>query len=319
MSQIHGETSDGDHRAIACDDDGNLLSAIATSSEAYAALANIVAALGTGASGSLHSDLTTLATALGASGTLAGLCGGIYHATTPTKVDGSAGRIEQDARGATYVQACVAYQKYILPPVTGTGSMTLNSTPASLTLGPCDGVAVNYSSFPIQIAGDLADNDFILNDEGFDAEAGVSWTYGANWSHVGSSAVAATASASVSQANRLTIGQRYLIVYSIGTYTSGTVTAYCGTTVGAARTVAATWSEIIRCAGNTTFSLTGVSFVGAIGDCWAFPLTKAIDSCSSQPMRLKRIGGFCSGTTVVDPTQTAGHGLWAEWYRKPAA
>jgi hypothetical protein len=65
----------------------------------------------------------------------------------------------------------------------------------------------------------------------------------------------------------LEIGKYYQITYTISDYSAGTFKAQCGTTVGTSRNANGTYTEVLKCTGDTNLDLFGVSpFAGKIDD-----------------------------------------------------
>jgi len=70
---------------------------------------------------------------------------------------------------------------------------------------------------------------------------------------------------SASQTIPLVVGQTYEVTFTVSNWTAGSVQAALGTTLGTARGADGTYSQYIKCVGNTTFGLTaGATFAGSI-------------------------------------------------------
>lgn len=199
-------------------------------------------------------------------------------------------------------------------PVRASGDVTTGYfTPE--TLANCHCNRVGYSASPVQIVGDYYDDGPRLANEEFTADT--DWTKGAGWAITGGAAVATAASASISQTAKLVIGQRYLVVFGL-TNASGTVTPYCGTTAGTARGGTPgsnkVYAEILQCAGNTDFLLTGAALSGSIPFAMAIPVQPPQDVNQIDPTSYSRIVALCSAGALVDPSAAA-QGIWALTYR----
>ena len=93
------------------------------------------------------------------------------------------------------------------------------------------------------------------------------WTKGAGWTISGGVATQAGAGTDpLYQDLGLGIGKFYVVTFEITSITAGAVTAYCGGSgVGTARSAVGTYTEVIACAGNSTFYMQqDASFEGSI-------------------------------------------------------
>lgn len=103
--------------------------------------------------------------------------------------------------------------------------------------------------------------DELLNGT-FDADT--NWTKGAGWTIASGLATAAASSADLSQTVApLTAGLYYEVTYTISGRTAGTVTPVIGGTVGTARSVNGTYTEILL-AGTTAFLMRPAAFTGSV-------------------------------------------------------
>ncbi len=100
----------------------------------------------------------------------------------------------------------------------------------------------------------------ILNGDFHDA---ADWVHDGTWVLGGGIATAAASNTALSEAV-LYVGGKYRVRYTVTVRTGGTIRASCGTTLGAVRNQAGTYTEDLVCAGNTTFALTGTGFSGSI-------------------------------------------------------
>ena len=213
------------------------------------------------------------------------------------------------------VTACLGYGYRYSLPVQASGDVTATWATQGFFPYP-DGVVVRYASGTgLQLAGDLSDRT-VLDDEGFDDDS--EWTAGTGWAVTGSAAVATSASDSISQASKLTIGERYVVVFKI-TNSAGTVTPYCGATAGTARggtpVTDKVYAEIIACATAETFALTGSGFSGSIPWAIAVPIGPEIpNGVCQQPYSYRRLVAAVSGTSVL-ALSSAGEGVWPMWLR----
>jgi len=93
--------------------------------------------------------------------------------------------------------------------------------------------------------------DGLVTNGTFDTDT--DWTKGTGWT-IGSGVATKTAGtqSNLTQTSGLTIGQKYMITFTITAYTAGNFIPYLGSTgAGTARTAVGTYSEVITCAGTT--------------------------------------------------------------------
>jgi hypothetical protein len=213
------------------------------------------------------------------------------------------------------VEAAVGLTRRQLLPVQAAGDVT--ATWAGTTFEtPSDGVVVQYdSALGVCLAADYADRGTILLDESFDDAT--QWTAGTGLTISEGACVGATATADVSQASRLVIGETYLVVFGL-TATAGTVTPYCGTTAGTARGSGGVedkvYAEVIVAAGSTTFKLAGAGFTGSIPFVAAIPVGPFTPNGLRIPDSFSRIAAAIASGAIV-ALSSAGEGVWPLWLR----
>ncbi|MFA4972835.1 MAG: hypothetical protein WC683_09495 [bacterium] len=80
------------------------------------------------------------------------------------------------------------------------------------------------------------------------------WAKGADWTINGGVAKHAAVGANDLTQACLTVGNTFIITYTVTQQTAGNITVYAGTTAGTARTAPGTYTETLLCAGNTTLA-----------------------------------------------------------------
>lgn len=106
----------------------------------------------------------------------------------------------------------------------------------------------------------------VITNGTFDTDS--NWSKGTGWSIAdgqASSDGSQVSTSNLSQASVLTVSTEYEVEFTVSNYSAGSVTPYCGTAAGTARSADGTHTETITCAGNTTFLLqASADFVGSI-------------------------------------------------------
>jgi len=117
----------------------------------------------------------------------------------------------------------------------------------------------------LSAAAFIAGQSELVTNGGFDADSG--WTKGSGWTISGGVATQAGAGVDPLYQNLgLTVGQWYIVTYSITARSAGTVYVACGGgTTGASRNAVGSYVELQRCAGNGFFYVQqDASFEGSI-------------------------------------------------------
>jgi hypothetical protein len=108
----------------------------------------------------------------------------------------------------------------------------------------------------------------LVTDGGFDNAA--NWTADAGWSVTGSNGVASATNGFLWQPDAtggVVAGHTYRIVFTVSSYTSGSINFYLGNSVavtGTARTAPGTYSQDVTAVDGLNFGLKGAGFTGSV-------------------------------------------------------
>lgn len=106
----------------------------------------------------------------------------------------------------------------------------------------------------------ITDDELVTNGD-FASSDG--WTEGVGWVIGGGVAAATTSTANLTQADVLTLGSRYKLVYTISGLSGGTIAAKLGTTQLTTRSANGTYTETGVCLGNTTLTFDAMTSLTA--------------------------------------------------------
>lgn len=113
--------------------------------------------------------------------------------------------------------------------------------------------------------------DRVVNG-GFDADT--DWTKGANWTIAAGKAshAAGSTAALVEAVGTIVANEYYLVEYTIGDCTAGTLTLYLGVTPGVAHGANGTYAEVVRANGTTIGFVPSNDFDGSVDDVKSYHL-----------------------------------------------
>ena len=140
------------------------------------------------------------------------------------------------------------------------------TTPVT-AVGQPIGLLLDQSQGTVDLTGNLGPE--LVTNGGFDTDSG--WTKGAGWTisvGVASSDGSQVSNSLLYQDAGTVSGKRYLVTFTVSSFTSGKITAYSGDSgAGTARSATGAYSQVITCSGanaNRINLVASSSFVGSI-------------------------------------------------------